>query len=72
MQSVKQLSEVPSVSPGGGAVCGLFGEILFSGKSVLSYERDKGKFYLSLSCFFFFFFSSPLFLFLLKIGDKEF
>lgn len=70
MQSVKQLSEVPCVSPGGGTVCGLFGEILFSGKRVLSYERDKGKFYLSLSCFFFFF--SPLFLFLLKIGDKEF
>lgn len=58
-----------SISPGGGKVCGLFGEILCSGESALSYKRDKGKFYLSLSLSLFF---PPLFLFLLKIGDKEF
>lgn len=39
-------------------------------ESVLSYERDKGKFYLSVSPLLFFFFS--FFLLLLKIGDKEF
>ena len=62
---------MPSLSPGGGTglwfVWGDF--VLFSGESALSCERDKGKFYLSLSCFFFF---SSFFLFLLKIGDKEF
>lgn len=61
---------MPSLSPGGGRICGLFGEILFSGKSVFSYERDKGKFYLSLSCVLSL--SLSFFPFLLKIGDKEF
>lgn len=62
---------MPSLSPGGGTICGLFGEILFSGKSVFSYERDKGKFLpVSLLCSFFL--SLSFFPFLLKIGDKEF